>query len=529
MNNTSTKIPILIITLMIGILAGTQIDKIIPSNRVREGSQKFNDVLSYTQKYYVDEIDTDSLVESAINGMFEKLDPHTAYIPVREQELSEEQFRGNFEGIGVEFQIISDTITVVSPITGGPSEALGIFSGDRIIKVDGKDCIGYDNNKVISTLRGEKGSKVKITIYRPSTKEILAFEVKRDKIPIYSVDSSFMIDSVSGYINLTRFSETSYSEMLNSLSLLRKKGMKNLILDLRNNPGGLLNQAHLISDLFINDDKLIVYTKGRISDFDEKFYAEKSYPYEKIPLSILVNRGSASASEIVAGAVQDWDRGLIIGETTFGKGLVQRPFLLSDGSAVRITVSRYYTPLGRAIQRPYEKGKSDYYMEVYDRESDSLSAHQNDTSKYTYTTKKGRKVQGGGGIVPDHYVKVEDLTNLSAELRSKNIYYQFIRIFLDQKGSDFYSKYENKLELFTKIFNFNKLEEASFIKYIKENGITFKTDEYAKDREYILARLKAYVARDHWKNSGWYYILLQQDPVFQKAKGLFTEAEELNK
>ena len=348
------SIPFVIIILAIGIVLGTQLDKIFSGDNLNGSIEKLDDVLTYTQKYYVEKVDTPKLVEAAIDGILSKLDPHSIYIPASEMQAVDESFRGDFEGIGIEFQIVNDTIVVVSPISGGPSEILGIKSGDRIVKIDGKDAIGFTNEKVIETLRGKAGTKVSVAIYRYGNPKLLNYEITRDKIPLHSVDTYFMLDNKTGYISLSRFSETTYDEVSDALKDLKNDGMKQLIFDLRGNPGGLLNQAVQVADLFISGNKKIVYTKGRKTEFDEEYDASKPSPFENIPLIILVNNGSASASEIVSGAVQDWDRGLIVGETTFGKGLVQRQFDLPDNSAIRLTVSRYYTPSGRLIQRNYK-------------------------------------------------------------------------------------------------------------------------------------------------------------------------------
>jgi carboxyl-terminal processing protease len=528
MSQTNLRIPIITIILLIGIIIGTQLEWLLPSDQLKESENKLNEVLRYTSKYYVDEISYDDLVEAAINGMFEKLDPHTSYISIRDQKLSIEQFRGNFEGIGVEFQIIKDTITVVSPISGGPSEALGILSGDRIVKINNEDCIGFENNEVINSLRGEKGTTVVVEIYRPGNTELLKFEIERDEIPIYSLDASFMANDSTGYLSISRFAETTYSELINALDELRENGMRNIILDLRNNPGGLMRQAELISDVFIDSSKLIVYTKGRISEFDDEFFAERNYPFEQMPLVVLINRGSASASEIVAGAVQDWDRGLLIGETTFGKGLVQRPFILDDNSAVRITVSKYYTPLGRQIQRSYENGKDEYYEELMTRR-DSINDLDIDSTNQIFITPSGRKLVSDGGINPDISIAASKLTPLSINLQRQNLYYLFIRNYLDHSSKNYNKLYSNSLQRFSAEFKFNKSDETRFIEYIKQNKIEFNESDYNKDKAYIYSRLKAYIAREYWKNDGWFYILLQNDDIFQAAiKNIYQAKLMLN-
>lgn len=523
--NKEIKYSIIFVTLLIGIFIGTQFNSFITEYSENESIDKFDQVFRLTQKYYLENIHSDELIESAIRGMFDELDPHTTYISARDQSFSDEQFRGNFEGIGIEFQVLRDTITVVSPITGGPSEALGIIAGDRIISVDGEKCVGFTNADVINTLRGEKGTAVNVTIYRPSIKKIIDYEIIRDKIPIFSVDASIMIEDETGYISVTRFAETTASELLAALDRLTEEGMKKLILDLRNNPGGLLSQAHKVADLFIDQDKLIVYTEGRIKEFDEKLFAGIDVPYENIPLIVLINRGSASGSEIVAGAIQDWDRGLIIGERSFGKGLVQRPFILEDNSAIRLTVSKYFTPSGRAIQRNYDNGKEEYYMDAHTREtdSDSLNNDNHDSGKTVYYTNAGREVYGGGGIYPDYNVEADSITNFTVELRRKNIYYSFIRNYLDHERENISELYSNVNE-FNLGFKFSEKALSEFISTSVESGIEYNDKEYKSDKNYIESRLKAFIARELWKTNGWYSVILTEDSVLKLALDKFDES-----
>ncbi|MGE5400893.1 MAG: S41 family peptidase [Ignavibacteriales bacterium] len=525
------KTPVVaVIVLTIGIILGIEIQKVISSDNLRESLRKFDDVLTFTDKYYVEKVDTQKLIESAINGMLDSLDPHSVYIPAKQMENVEEQFRGNFEGIGIEFQVVNDTLTVVSPITGGPSEALGIMAGDRIVKIDNKSCIGITTEQVRSKLRGEAGSKVTISISRPGVKGINDYIIVRDKIPLYSVDSHFMYDDETGYISLSRFSETSTQEMLQALDDLQKKGMKRLIFDLRNNPGGYLNQAFQIADLFVDGDKMIVYTRGRKSEFNEEYHASKPYPYEKLPLIVLVNSGSASASEIVSGAIQDWDRGLIVGETTFGKGLVQRQFMLPDNSALRLTISKYYTPSGRLIQRSY-KDKKAYFANMHSKtENDGLNIEhmaEKDSSKPVYKTKGGRIVYGGGGITPDYIVNSEKLQSYSVALRRANLFYLYVLSYMDRNGEQIKNKYYKDFKSFKNNFRFTDKDLNDFIKFSADKKVPFVKDEYEKDKDYIRVQLKAYIARDLWKNDGWYQILLSIDNQFNKAQKEFSEAEKL--
>jgi carboxyl-terminal processing protease len=525
-------VPFFILFLVVGIYIGIVVSDYFALTEKKQQIKKISDVLNFTEKYYVDSVSSKKLAEDAIKGMFTSLDPHTVYISQKDEAAEEESFRGNFEGIGVEFQIIKDTITVVSPITNGPSELVGIVSGDRIVKIDNQNCIGLKNQDVMKKLRGTKGTQVNLTIYRPSTKKLIDFKIIRDKINIYSVDASLMYDKETGYITLTQFMETTTDEMKNALQDLTSKGMKRLVLDLRNDPGGYLYQASNVADLFLDGNKMIVFTKGRVKNADEEYRAEKTYPYEKIPLIVLVNRGTASASEIVSGAFQDWDRGLIVGETTFGKGLVQRPIQLSDGSAVRITIAKYYTPSGRQIQRDY-KDKSSYYKEVVDRletEGENVDHKtEKDTAKPKFKTKNGRIVYGGGGITPDYIVEAGTVSNYSVELRKNNAYYLFVRKYLDQNGSMLRNKYQDNLNKFVDEFNFSDSQLKEFTKFAETLKIKYDAAEFEKDKDNIRSRLKAFVGRDIFKNNGWYLTLLKSDRQFQKAITLFGEAEKISR
>ncbi|MCL5020299.1 MAG: S41 family peptidase, partial [Bacteroidetes bacterium] len=340
-----------ILLMAIGILIGTQIQNVFSGDNIYEQVEKFKDVLSLADKYYVDNVDTQKLTDAAISGMLSQLDPHSVYIPAKDVRQISEDFRGSFDGVGIEYDVVNDTLLVVSPIAGGPSELVGIQAGDKIITIDGKSAIGITRDEVQKKLRGPKGTKVTVTVVRAGVDKPMDFTIIRNKIPIYSVTAAFMFNKDVGYVYINRFAETTGSELANALAKLKSEGMKELVLDLRDNPGGLLDQAVSVASDFLPQGKTIVYTKGRIPEANE-YFTSSGGAYTKLPLILLVNGGSASASEIVSGAMQDLDRGLIVGETTFGKGLVQRQFSLDDGSAVRITIARYYTPSGRLIQRP---------------------------------------------------------------------------------------------------------------------------------------------------------------------------------
>ncbi len=531
--NKIFKIPVLIIILTVGIVLGIQIEKIFSDDNLRDGVRKLNDVLSYTQRYYIEEVDTPKLVDAAIKGITDELDPHSFYISAEDFTAVEESFRGDFEGIGIEFQIVDDTITVVSPITGGPSEALGILPGDRIVKIEGEDCIGFTNDQVREKLRGEAGSKVEVSINRTGVIDLIDYEITRDKIPLYSVDVSLMLEDKTGYISVSRFSETTLDELNEALTDLKQQGMTQLILDLRGNPGGYLSQAVEMADLFLDGEKKIVYTEGRRKDADEEYFASKTSPFEAIPLIVMINHGSASASEIVSGAIQDWDRGLIIGETSFGKGLVQRQFTLPDNSAIRLTISKYFTPSGRSIQRDYSDKKK--YEEYYATMEDTSITEGNniehiaemDSSKPIYHTHNGRMVYGGGGITPDYIVKNEKITNYTSNLLRQNVFYQFILNYIERNGKAISSTYGDNLSNFIIEFEFSDAEMKKFISFADLKDVTLNQEEYDIDKDYIQTRLKAQLARNYWKNDGWYAVMITTDNQIEQALSLFDEAKEI--
>ncbi|MGA7160663.1 MAG: S41 family peptidase [Bacteroidota bacterium] len=530
--------PIVGVLILVSILGGMQLNMLISGDNIYEQLGKFKDVLSLTEKYYVDEVDTQKLTESAIKGMLNDLDPHSVYIDPKQLTKVTEEFRGKFEGIGIEFAIVNDTITVVQPIGGGPSAQLGILSNDKIVKIDGKSAIGFDNDQVMKGLKGPKGTKVSVTIVRPGEKDPLDYEIVRDVIPFYSVDVSFMLNDEVGYINVTRFAETTNAEMLSALQKLKGMGMKRLVLDLRFNPGGYLDQAVKMADLFLDGNpstgqRKIVYTKGRRPDFDEEYFATSNSEFEKTPLIILISNGTASASEIVAGAIQDWDRGLIVGETSFGKGLVQRQFELADKSAVRLTIARYYTPSGRCIQRSYAEGKEEYQREAFERketEGDNIShVEESDSTRPVFKTADGRKIYGGGGITPDYIVKPDDATPLTITLRNRNLFYEFTTEYLADHTKEIKEKYKGDFQSFDRNFEIDDSLIAQFISFIKGKKVDFNAEQFAKDKEYTKARLKAHIARNFWGNDGWYPVILRSDNQLKKALSIFPEAAKIAK
>lgn len=529
--------PTIIAFLVVGVIIGTQIPSVISSDNIYEQLRKFNDVLSITQKYYVEDVDTQKLVESAINGMLGTLDPHSVYIPANQMPKVKEDFRGSFEGIGVEYDVISDTLIVVSPIVGGPSEALGILAGDKIIKIDAQSCIGIERNDVPKKLRGPKGTHVKVSIIRGGVPGVLEFDITRDKIPIYSIVAAFMVNSEIGYVNVNRFSQTTHSELVEALNKLKAQGMKKLIVDLRYNPGGYLDQAFMMANEFVEAGKKIVYTKGRREGDYEEYRATGNGAFEKLPLIVLVNQYSASASEIVAGGIQDWDRGLIVGETTFGKGLVQRPFELSDGSELRLTTARYYTPSGRLIQKPYEGGKytgtkkaaiqSERERDTVEQVRDNIEhrAEKDTTRPIYHTLNIGRAVYGGGGVTPDYIVKPETYAQFTmkalANLR------EFVRQYMESNGVGIRELYGKDLAKFKSEFEVTGEMLSSFIEFVKKKGVEFKKDEYEKDIDLIKTWIKGGVAYNIWWWEGQFQVVLGADTQFQKALTLFPESEKV--
>ena len=384
-------------------------DRLFTSNSKKD---KLNRLIDYIDYEFVDDVNTDSIVDVTVNGILNNLDPHSTYIPKSEMQRVTESMKGDFVGIGVSFYTYHDTITVIRPVEGGPSERAGIRSGDRIIMADGDSIFGrtLSNEDIIQKLKGERNTKIKLKIYRKDENRFIDFTVKRSDIPINSVDAAYMLTPDLGYIKINRFAESTYKEFKKALDRLQNEGATKLTLDLRDNPGGFLGIAEQIVDEFLEDDKLILFTKNKSGKIEKSFATQRG-DFEEGEVFILINENSASASEIVAGALQDNDKGTIVGRRSYGKGLVQREMALGDGSAVRLTVSRYYTPTGRSIQRPYENGKSDaYYDDYYKRlSSDEL----NDASfikvadSLRFKTPKGKVVYGGGGIIPDIFVPVD--------------------------------------------------------------------------------------------------------------------------
>jgi len=499
-------------------------------NDLKAAIYKLQEIITYINRDYVDSVNTNELVEFGIQSMLEKLDPHSSYIPAKDATLAKSQLDGEFDGIGVEFGIIRDTIYVVAPLSGGPSEKLGIQSGDQIINVDGKTVAGtgITNRDVFDLLRGPRGSKVKVDIKRKNQIELIPYEITRDKIPQYSINATYMVNDEIGYIKITRFAATTHEEFKKAVSELRELGMKKLILDLQSNPGGYMGAAINIADEILNENALIVSQQGKLNRYNQKAYAIKPGLFEDGSVIILINEGSASASEIVAGAIQDNDRGLIVGRRSFGKGLVQMPIDLSDGAELRLTIARYYTPSGRSIQKPY--GNDQDYSSDWSNRYEHGEFFTADSIKFNdslrYETKAGRAVYGGGGIMPDFFVPLD--TAMSSmyvnRLFNTDSSREFILDYLEKNKKkfegmsfeDYYSKYQVSEEML-----------QGLIKVGEKNKVKFDEKDYKKSKEYLKILLKAHMGRNIYDDNAFYKVINDINEIYLQALSLFEEAEKL--
>ncbi|MEZ0483411.1 S41 family peptidase [Fibrella aquatica] len=539
-DRTIVRLPMLLgITLAGGVLIGASFFGGTKGlNSIGRGYTKYKEILQLIENNYVDSVNTDDLVDFSITKMLEKLDPHTAYLNPTDAVAARSQLEGGFDGIGVEFNIFADTVYVVTPLAGGPSEAAGIRSGDKILKVDDTPLTakGVDNSAVYKAMRGKRGTEVRLMVLSKGQKPRLV-TVTRDRIPTYAVDAAYMTDAQTGYLKVNRFSDSAYEEFRTALTGLKQQGMKQLVLDLRNNPGGYLDRATNMADEFIDGNKLLVYTDGKDDRYDRKYFAKLNGQFEDGALIVLIDEGSASASEILAGALQDHDRGYIVGRRSFGKGLVQMPVQLSDGSELRLTISRYYTPTGRSIQKPYVMGQEgDYEKELELRSkrgeyyvADSI---KNDP-KSVFKTDKGRTVYGGGGITPDYFVPRDSSwqTAYLGQLYAKNIIREYALSYAN----------ENRARLekmpfaeFDKAVNLNDGQLEALNKAAIADGVKFNAAEFARSKNYIRIQTKALIARYVYQrankggqNNEFYRVMNTADNTYVKALTLFDKAQEL--
>lgn len=517
MNINKIYLPIVICaTLSLGIVLGKYFNTSNESYIAKNSSKsKLNKLIDFIDKEYVDDVNTDSIVNITVDNILGQLDPHSVYVPASEQAQVAENMKGNFVGIGVNFYMFNDSVAIIRPVENGPSAKAGIKAGDRILYADKTKLFGrkLPSDSLFSTLKGEQGSEVELTIYRKSERKNLKIKIKRDVIPLKSVDVSLLLDAKTGYIKINRFAETTYEEFKKGLLKLKKSGAQTLVIDLRDNGGGYMEEAVEIADEFLKDKQLIVFTKNKKGKV-EKTYATKKGDFESGTVFVLINENSASASEILAGAIQDNDRGTIVGRRSFGKGLVQREMDFEDGSAVRLTVARYYTPTGRSIQKPYSKGSESYFKESESRfangelfEKDSIKV----VDSLKFKTPKGKLVYGGGGIVPDIFVPIalEHGNENTVYLMQSGVVGNFVFEQLDKNRTVFTVL---SLEQFVEKMNKTDLYLNAFQKFLFKNGLDIK---FVKNKAIVKRYLTAEFARQFYGESSYYDVILKEDAMIK--------------
>ncbi len=504
--------------------------------QMSQGTRKLATAMTLIEKMYVDSIDDVKVADGAIVSILKELDPHSSYIDAETVAEMDEPLEGNFDGIGISFNMMTDTLYVIEAIAGGPSEKVGILPGDRIIAVNDTVIAGVkiSTRDVMKKLRGPKGTKVNVTVLRRGASEPLKFQITRAKIPIYSLDASYMVDDKTGYIRLSRFGATTMGEFRDALSKLLKEGLQNLILDLESNGGGYMNAATELADEFLGKDKLLVYMEGEHQPRANDFSTEKGM-FETGKLVVLVDEGSASASEIVSGAVQDWDRGVIVGRRTFGKGLVQRQFPLPDGSMIRLTVARYYTPTGRSIQKPYTNGDQEAYAkDLIDRYNhgemmNADSIHFPDSLKYK-TLVNERIVYGGGGIMPDYFVPMDTsyYTPYIGKISAMGIIYRIALNEVDTRRKDLLEKYPN-VDKFKSEYDVPEELMQKMIEMGTEDKIEYNEEQYLKSKDFAKKRIKLYIARDLYSSGAYFKIINDESDIFKKGLEIISNDDEYNK
>lgn len=507
--------------LSFGIMLGYMVS-IITVGKQNPLSHKYNkidDIVNYITLKYVDTINRSQLVDKTIDKMLSTLDPHSVYLPASEVSEANESLEGNFEGIGIEFYIVQDTINVVAAIPGGPSDLLGLKAGDKIIKIEDSTVAGIKikETDVKHRLRGPKGTTVKVSILRGGAKKLLDFNINRDKIPLYSIDAAYMVSNNIGYVRITNFSATTHEEFVEKVTALKKEGMTKLIIDLRGNPGGYLLAATSIADELIAGNKLLLFTKGKAYERQD-YMSSKPGIFEDGGVAVLINEGSASASEILSGAIQDLDRGTIIGRRSFGKGLVQEQYELRDGSALRLTIARYYTPSGRCIQKPYDKGLDEYNMDRYERYMRGEFLHEdsiNSLDTIVYKTSKGRRVFGGGGIRPDIFVPLDTAGETEYYFATLTYLPEFVLRYLSDHA-DLRTRYKTMQE-FKSGFAVTDEILNQFFKFAETAGLKRNDEKARKSDAKLRLTIKAYFAKQMWRMEGYYYIVNEGDKVLTKA------------
>ena len=524
-NNNSNRSILLPLMLALSVVFGVLIGFYLPrkSNEpqhtsIRPRSDKLNSILNIIETSYVDSVNRNDLIESAIPAILKKLDPHTVYIPAKDFIRANEPLQGNFEGIGISFSNLSDTILIISTIPNGPSEKIGILAGDKIIYVNDSLIAGtgISDERVMSMLKGPRGTKVKVSVLRKGQDSLLTFNITRDKIPLTSIDVAYMVNSSTGYIRITNFALSTYDEFMKALSQLKEEGMTQLIVDLRGNSGGIMEAAIEIAEQFLGKGQLIVYTEGRAQPSNE-FRARGGGKFDTGNLVILIDETTASASEILAGAIQDNDRGTIIGRRSFGKGLVQEPVSFSDGSGLRLTVARYYTPSGRSIQKPYNNGFEEYSEDLntrFNRNEFIVSDSIHFSDSLRYSTSHGRTVYGGGGIMPDKFVPYDTSMISPYFVKVRPLIYQYALKYTEN-NRDVLNKYTNPKELENYLDKQNLMK--GFIDYAGRNSVKPDPSGLKISGDFILVQLKGYIARNILDNKGAYPIWEQIDSTLKYA------------
>jgi carboxyl-terminal processing protease len=516
-------LPIIIaITLVLGILVGRYYSSSDEENRfiIIPKVNKLDNVLNYIENEYVDEVSKADIIERTIPKILEDLDPHSQYIPAVELQKVNEPLEGNFSGIGIQFNMLNDTLVVIQTVPNGPSQKVGILAGDRIIKVDGNKVAGQKlpSDSIVNQLRGPRGTQVNVEVNRREVQDLLSFDIIRDNIPLYSVDVAYMIRDDIGFVKLNKFSATTEEEFVTAVNRLRSRGMKKLVLDLRENGGGYMNAAVFIADQFLNGNELIVYTMGKARD-KQDFSSSPGGLCTDLEITILIDENSASASEILAGAIQDNDRGTIIGRRSFGKGLVQEQKSLVDGSAIRLSIARYYTPTGRSIQKPYTRNLNDYYGELELRYLHGEFENA-DSNKFAdslkYTTAGGKTVYGGGGIMPDIFIPIDTLgvSDYYINVRNQNLIYRYSLKYADENRASFSGI--TSTDEFVKLLDKQNVLRK-FITYAEKEGVKEVSREIKISEKILKTQLYAYIARNFLDNEGFYPIIQDIDNTLLKA------------
>ena len=533
-----------VLLIAIGAVLGVQLDTYLSDDDLGAQLDKMRQAFLQINQNYVDDLEAEEIAEAGVEGMVNSLDPHSTYIPADRAEDVKDQYQGTFGGIGIVFEVPEDTARVISPLAGGPSEEVGVMAGDRIVGIEDSSAVGLSSNEIQNRLKGEIDTRVQMTVYRPTTSERMTFTITREEIETQSVRSPYMVDEKTGYINITRFTMKTHDEFRKAARTLLDKGMERLVLDLRGNPGGVMRTSWQIANEMLGKGMTIVETKGRGDRMNQEIDAKAGGMLVDQPIIVLVSRGSASASEILTGALQDHDRAFIVGRRTFGKGLIQKQFDLKDNSVLQMTVGRYYTPVGRLIQSPYERGDRKNYYEQKFSTINQATYHLKEyrdsiPDSLAYETDHGRMVFGGGGILPD-YVVQPDTTALTHLVRS-GLDYAFARKWFSSHETELRSTWQQRSDEFQSSFEPSDEMIASFWSYAEENGVTITEDPdsvntaeriYAKvtaqdEQDFVATRVKGYLARLLYGRGVARPVLNRADPVFREAMSLWPSSREL--